>query len=104
MPSYDLVCSNCGHAFEITLHRFITEEDKLCPECGSTKVEQQLSVFEFRGTRWKPTQGTVLPLRTQAKWPSKGPLPRPEPQPSTETQPGTKPQPSTETQPSSDPQ
>lgn len=67
MPSYDLVCKNCGHEFEITLHRFIRDEDRVCPSCSSTDVEQKLAAFEWRGTRWKPTQGPVLPPRTVAK-------------------------------------
>lgn len=71
MPSYDLECKTCGKSFELTLHRFITDDDKVCPECGSHDVEQILSVFEFRGTPWVPTKGRVLPLRSQAKWPSK---------------------------------
>lgn len=73
MPSYDLVCEKCGHAFEICLHRFIRDEDKVCPNCGATDVEQKMSQFEFRGTPWKPTKGRVLPLRSQAKFPPKGP-------------------------------
>ncbi|MEZ5126019.1 MAG: zinc ribbon domain-containing protein [Thermoleophilia bacterium] len=71
MPSYDLKCNDCENVFEITLFRFIRDEDKVCPSCGSTNVEQKLEVFEFRGTPWKPTNGPVLPLRSQAKWPSK---------------------------------
>lgn len=71
MPSYDLVCKSCGNAFEITLQRFITDEDKVCPECGSTEVEQKLSQFEFKGTPWRPTKGVVKPLRVTAKFPPK---------------------------------
>jgi putative FmdB family regulatory protein len=67
MPSYDLVCKACGNEFEITLHRFITDDDKVCPECSATDVEQKLSPFEWRGTRWEPTKGTTLPKRTVAK-------------------------------------
>jgi putative FmdB family regulatory protein len=67
MPSYDLICKSCGNSFEITLHRFIRDEDKVCPNCSSTDVEQKLAPFEWRGTKWVPTQGRVLPQRTVAK-------------------------------------
>jgi putative FmdB family regulatory protein len=67
MPSYDLVCKSCGNEFELTLHRFIRDEDKVCPQCGSTDVEQVLSAFEWRSTRWIPTKGPILPMRTVAK-------------------------------------
>ena len=67
MPSYDLVCKACGNDFEITLQRFIADDDKVCPKCRSTDVEQKLAPFEWRGTRWKPTKGTTLPKRTVAK-------------------------------------
>ena len=73
MPSYDLVCKSCGHTFEIPLQRFITDEDKVCPECGSTEVEQKMSQFEFRGTHWKPTKRVEKPLHTTAKFPPKKP-------------------------------
>ena len=42
MPSYDLVCRSCGHEFELTLHRFIRDEDRVCPSCGTNDVEQKL--------------------------------------------------------------
>jgi putative FmdB family regulatory protein len=67
MPSYDLVCKSCGHEFEVTLQRFIRDEDKVCPSCGAAEAEQKLSAFEWRGTRWIPTKGRILPKRTVAK-------------------------------------
>lgn len=87
MPSYDLVCKTCGHEFELTLHRFITDDDKVCPECGGTNVEQKLSAFEWRSTRWKPTKGREVPQRTVAKTRVANPkppvvaTPQPEPEP-----------------------
>ncbi|MDO8880087.1 MAG: zinc ribbon domain-containing protein [Coriobacteriia bacterium] len=38
MPTYELHCTECGHRFDRFLTRFIREADKVCPECGSTKV------------------------------------------------------------------
>lgn len=38
MPTYDLACTSCGHAFERFLLRLLREQDKVCPECGSTQV------------------------------------------------------------------
>ena len=41
MPTYDYACQKCGHAFQriekISEHG---TEKVLCPECGSTQVEQ----------------------------------------------------------------
>jgi len=42
MPIFEYACSACGHAFE-TLVRAGTTPD--CPQCHSTKLEKQLSVF-----------------------------------------------------------
>ncbi|MGB4594217.1 MAG: zinc ribbon domain-containing protein [Coriobacteriia bacterium] len=38
MPTYDLTCQECGHRFELFLIRLLRDGDKVCPECGSTKV------------------------------------------------------------------
>lgn len=45
MASYDLVCESCGHRFEVFRQGFIKDEDKTCPECGSTDVRQKYSTF-----------------------------------------------------------
>jgi putative FmdB family regulatory protein len=71
MPSYDLVCKSCDHAFEVTLQRFLTDADKVCPECGSTEVEQSLTQFEFRGTPYRPIKGQAPPVRSTARFPPK---------------------------------
>ena len=47
MPTYDFVCNNCDHEFEIFLARIITEEDKVCPECGSSDVRQRITSFRM---------------------------------------------------------
>lgn len=47
MPTYDLECSKCGHKFELFLTRFIRDDDRVCPECGSTDVSQTISDFNM---------------------------------------------------------
>lgn len=42
MPIYEYACKGCGHAFE-TLVRSDTVPE--CPQCHSTELEKQLSVF-----------------------------------------------------------
>ena len=42
MPIYEYTCKGCGEEFE-TLVRSSTTPD--CPECHSTELEKQLSVF-----------------------------------------------------------
>jgi putative FmdB family regulatory protein len=42
MPIYEYVCSECNHPFEALI---LGSETADCPECGSEKLEKQLSVF-----------------------------------------------------------
>lgn len=42
MPIFEYRCEGCGNAFE-TLVRSNTQP--ACPQCGSTSVDKQLSVF-----------------------------------------------------------
>ena len=39
MPTYELHCVDCGHVFDRFLMRLLKESDRVCPECGSTRVE-----------------------------------------------------------------
>lgn len=39
MPTYELRCLECGHAFDRFLMRLLKQSDKVCPECGSTRVQ-----------------------------------------------------------------
>jgi putative FmdB family regulatory protein len=45
VPIYEFVCESCGHRFEelVGSHVGREAEDVACPECGSAKVERQLS-------------------------------------------------------------
>ena len=45
MASYDLVCEECGHDFEVFRQGFLKDEDRVCPDCGSTEVRQKFSSF-----------------------------------------------------------
>jgi putative FmdB family regulatory protein len=45
MATYDLLCENCEHVFEVFRQGFLRDEDKVCPECGSTEVRQKFSSF-----------------------------------------------------------
>jgi putative FmdB family regulatory protein len=41
MPTYDYVCSKCGHAFE-HFQSINSEPLKKCPKCGKNTVKRQL--------------------------------------------------------------
>ena len=45
MASYDLVCTECDHEFEIYVQGFLKDEDRVCPKCESTAVRQKFSSF-----------------------------------------------------------
>ena len=45
MATYDLVCLECGHVFEIFVQGFLKNEDRQCPNCGSFKTRQKFSPF-----------------------------------------------------------
>jgi putative FmdB family regulatory protein len=45
MATYDLVCEKCEHVFEVFRQGFLRDEDRVCPECGSTEVRQKYSSF-----------------------------------------------------------
>ena len=42
MPIYEYACKDCGHAFEALVRSDTVPE---CPQCHSTTLEKQLSVF-----------------------------------------------------------
>lgn len=45
MATYDLVCDDCGHAFELFVQGFLKDEDRVCPQCGSATVRQKITGF-----------------------------------------------------------
>ena len=53
MPLFDYTCRGCGHTFE---HLTRPGEDPVCPECKSTEVEKQLSMFKVGPPGLTPAQ------------------------------------------------
>jgi putative FmdB family regulatory protein len=45
MATYDLVCLECGHVFEVFVQGFLENEHRQCPNCGSFKTQQRFSPF-----------------------------------------------------------
>ncbi|HQA08100.1 MAG TPA: zinc ribbon domain-containing protein [Syntrophomonadaceae bacterium] len=44
MPIFDFACQDCGKKFDLMISN--RDKDKVtCPECGSSKVRQLLSLF-----------------------------------------------------------
>ena len=45
MPTYDLACGDCTTRFERFRQGFLRDEDRVCPDCGSARVEQLFTGF-----------------------------------------------------------
>jgi putative FmdB family regulatory protein len=45
MPIYEYACRECGARFEKLIRRSSDSDALLCPECGASTVDQQLSTF-----------------------------------------------------------
>lgn len=45
MATYEMVCNECNHTFDVFRQGFLKDEDKVCPECKSTEVRQKFSSF-----------------------------------------------------------
>jgi len=45
MAIYDLKCDDCEHQFEKYVSGFLSDEDKVCPRCGSRKISQKFTSF-----------------------------------------------------------
>jgi putative FmdB family regulatory protein len=52
MPIYEYVCMSCESHFEELVRH---DESPKCPDCGTAKVQRQLSVFAAHGSSAKPT-------------------------------------------------
>jgi len=46
MPLFDFVCKKCGREFEALI---MGADKPQCPDCGSGKVEKQMSRYAVRG-------------------------------------------------------
>lgn len=45
MPIFEFLCQECGSPFEELLRSASKIDEVTCPECGSTKVIKQISIF-----------------------------------------------------------
>lgn len=43
MVSYYMVCRDCKHKFTLTCDCPLTENERVCPQCGSPRVRQRLT-------------------------------------------------------------
>lgn len=43
MVSYYMVCRDCKHKFELVCECFLPDDQRICPECASTRVRQRFS-------------------------------------------------------------
>lgn len=50
MALYDFVCTDCGGTFELFVQGFIKDDEKRCPECGSSAVRQKFTSFLRAGS------------------------------------------------------
>ena len=55
MPIYEFVCMSCESHFEELLR--LDDGDPDCPDCGSSNVRKQLSVFATHGPSEQPSFG-----------------------------------------------
>jgi putative FmdB family regulatory protein len=55
MPTYDYICQNCGHRFEI-MQRFSDEPVRECPQCqGVVRRVFHSTGIIFKGSGWYAT-------------------------------------------------
>ncbi|MBI5870459.1 MAG: zinc ribbon domain-containing protein [Actinobacteria bacterium] len=57
MAIYDLKCDDCGKQFEKFVTGFLTEEDKECPRCNSSRISQKYSSSFGIGSSCSTTGG-----------------------------------------------
>jgi putative FmdB family regulatory protein len=48
MPIYDYECMGCQKEFE-AIHRVDERDDVVCPQCGTKKLRQKVSIFNSSG-------------------------------------------------------
>ena len=53
MPTYDYLCSTCGHRFEV-VHGLSSPAPERCPRCGARTLRKAFSppTFHFKGSGW----------------------------------------------------
>jgi putative FmdB family regulatory protein len=65
MATYDFICRDCDAAFEVFSTGFLKEDQKQCPSCGSTDVEQQFTGFMCGGMSSKSGDAPACPAGTR---------------------------------------
>lgn len=45
MPIYEYICKKCEKNFSLLQRLGATEEDTICPACGSNDIKKKLSAF-----------------------------------------------------------
>lgn len=62
MPSYDLVCQDCGNKFSVfcTISK---KDQQLCPQCNSPKVSQRFTAVNIVGGKSSGGEGPT-PVRS----------------------------------------
>ncbi|MZQ98911.1 MAG: zinc ribbon domain-containing protein [Acidaminobacter sp.] len=49
MPSYDLLCSDCGHKFSVFCS-ISSREQQRCPECNSSQIKTRYTAVNVGGS------------------------------------------------------
>lgn len=59
MPAYDYVCEACRNEFEIwaSMEEYSKGAIKVCPFCGSEKIQQKLTPFQIATSRGSSQRG-----------------------------------------------
>ena len=55
MATFDLICRDCGHRFEVVTRVAIRDKQKRCPECRSQNVRQTFAGFLRNGALSDPS-------------------------------------------------
>lgn len=64
MPSYDMVCQDCGHKFSVFCS--ISHKDQqICPDCQSPKINQRFTAVNIAGSK-RSTGASVAPVKTSS--------------------------------------
>ena len=69
MPTYDYVCDECGHAFEL-FHSITEPAKKKCPSCGKMKLRRLIgpgAAVLFKGSGFYQTDYRSESYRKAAK-------------------------------------
>jgi hypothetical protein len=57
----DLICRSCKHAYHVACDSLIKDDEKNCPECGSSSYRQTFAGYRRNGSlvdlRWAQLAG-----------------------------------------------